>query len=485
MIGAAVEARMKRLLWEIVVAALLGLGAAPALATSALSSVGEISPANIRVTDPVLAVSGDGRMAAAWDVVDDTIRNEFVSGHSHIQARLGRAGRGWGPVATLAKFGSEPDAAVGNDGTVALAWRSEEIGRAPLQLSIAAPGRPFGRSVAVTRGRSYDVFDGVEVLPDDRVVVVWSRALESEAVTNRRLRSEIEYAVFTPGGRRQRSGVVAETNEGEEEPELVTVAQTSTGSLLVAFPPLSRASSTEQLAVLPAGASTFAPLQTIRALDGGKYELDRARVSAGPGGVGLTMTLGTGDGLGVENRLVEAPEGGMFGSGVPIDRSSGGPGEIGHAFGASLPKVAFAADGTRVAAWTNSSWAAYHEGTGRLEERMVMLTTRPPGASAFTAPVALSISPGFAGEPLVASAGSATVVVWPESDTQLGGAPSCPQHIEAVVRAENGSLSPARLLSSRDGRSVCDAQLVAAGSSRYAIVGWLQRGALRVATLTG
>jgi hypothetical protein len=119
-----------------------------------------------------------------------------------------------------------------------------------------------------------------------------------------------------------------------------------------------------------------------------------------------------------------------------------------------------------------------------------MLTTRPPGASAFTAPIAVSASRGFAGEPLVASAGSATVVIWAESDSQRGNAPSCPQRIEAVVRAASGSLSPARPLASSDGHALCDAQLVAAqlvaaGSNRYAIVGWLQRGALRVAMLTG
>jgi hypothetical protein len=327
--------------------------------------------------------------------------------------------------------------------------------------------------------------DGVEVLPDDRVVVVWSRALETESITDRRLTSEIEYSVFKPSGHRQRSGVIAETNEGEEEPELVTVAQSSTGSVLVAFPPLSREGSTEQLAVLPAGTSRFAMVQTIRAPGGGKFELQRARVSAGPDGAGLTMTLGKGDGLGFENRLSEPSEGGVLGLGTQIDTSSGGGGEIGHTFETSLPAVTFSADGSRVAVWARSSWAEYHEEAGRLERRVVMLTTRPPGTSSFTAPVALSASQGFAGEPLVAPAGAATVVAWAQSKTQLGNAPSCPQQIEAVVRTATGSLSPATPLSStRNGYTVCDPQLVAAGSSRYAIVGWLQRGKLRVATLT-
>jgi hypothetical protein len=487
---------MRRLFGGIATAVSLGLGVTPALAAPVLSPTRVISPKPAPVAEPVLAVSDNGRALAAWDVVDETIRNEVETWHGPIQARLGRVGGRWGAVQTLSGWGHAPLAALGSDGTAALGWTAEERpGRSPLRLSIAPPGRPFGRSIGITTGRSFGVLDGVEVLPDDRVVVVWSRAVETEASTDRRLLSVIEYAVFEPSGHRQRSGVIAETSEGEEEPELVTVAQTSTGSLLVAFPPLSRESSTEQLAVLPAGASKFAPVQAIRAPGGRRFELRRARVSAGPGGAGLTMTLGKGDGLGFESRLLEPSEGGVVAPGVPIDISSGGPHEIGHSFEASLPKVAFSADGTRVAAWARSSWAEYHEGAGRLEEQVVMLTTAPPGASTFTTPVALSVGPGFAGEPSVASAGSATVVVWTQSRSQMGGAASCPKQVYAVVRAQDGSLSPGRPLSpalSGNRRTYpggppdgCEVQLVVAGSSRYALVGWIQHSTLHVATLTG
>lgn len=239
---------MRRLFGGIAIAVSLGLGVTPALAVPVLSPARAISPKLASVAEPVLAVSGNGRALAAWNVVDKTIRNDVSTWHGPIQARLGRVGGRWGAVQTLSGRGDAPVAALGNDGTAALGWTAEERpGRAGLRLSIAPPGRLFGRSIGITTGRSFGVLDGVEVLPDDRVVVLWSRALETEEVTAVRRRSEIEYSVFTPDGHRRRSGVIAETNEAEEGPD-VTVAQTSAGSVLIAFPPLSRESSTEQLA---------------------------------------------------------------------------------------------------------------------------------------------------------------------------------------------------------------------------------------------
>jgi hypothetical protein len=148
-------------------------------------------------------------------------RAGVASCSGHEAARLGRVGRRWGAVQTLSRWGKAPVAALGNDGTAALGWTAEERpGRSPLRLSIAPPGRPFGRSIEITTGKSFSVLDGVEVLPDDRVVVVWSRAVETEGFTDRRLLSIIEYAVLEPGRHRRRSGVIAETNEGEEEPAM-------------------------------------------------------------------------------------------------------------------------------------------------------------------------------------------------------------------------------------------------------------------------
>jgi hypothetical protein len=486
---------MKRLFGGIAVAVSLGLGVAPALAAPVLSPANAISPTSVPVAEPVLAISGNGRALAAWNVVDKTIRNEVQTWHGSIQARLGRVGKRWGAVQTLSRAGEAPVAALGNDGTAALGWTSKERpGRAALQLSIAPPGKPFGRPVGITTGRSFGVLDGVEVLPDDRVVVVWSRAVETEGLTDRRLLSVIEYSVFRPGGRGRRSGVISATTEGSElPPKPVTVAQTNTGSIAVAFPPLLAESSTELLAVLPAGAWRFALPKAISAPGYGKFELQRAAVSAGPSGAGLASTFGKGNGLGFENHLSELQENGSLDAGVPIDTSPGGPHELGHSFEASLPEVAFSADGSQVAAWARSSWAEFFEVGGRLEEQVVMLATRPPGASAFTAPVTLSISRGFSGEPLVASAGSATVVLWTESRSQVGGWASCKRQVYAVVRTQDGSLSPSRPLSPAlsDSRpaspsgppGACEAQLVVAGSSRYALVGWIQHSALNVATL--
>jgi hypothetical protein len=248
---------MKRLVGGIAIAVSLGLGVTPALAAGVLSPARVISRKPVPVAEPALTVSGNGRALAAWDVVERTIRNDVQTWHGPIQARLGRIGGRWGAVQTLSAVGKSPVAALGKDGTAALGWTAEERpGRAGLRLSIAPPGRPFGRSIGITTGRSFGVLDGVEVLPDDRVVVVWSRAVETEGVTDRRLLSVIEYSVFTPDGHRRRSGVIAATTEGGElQAKPVTVAQTSSGSVAVAFPPLLAESSTELLAVLPAGAS--------------------------------------------------------------------------------------------------------------------------------------------------------------------------------------------------------------------------------------
>jgi hypothetical protein len=485
---------MRRLCGGIAIAVSLGLGVAPVLAAPVLSPTRVISPKPVPVAEPVLAVSGNGRALTAWNVVDKAPRNELQAWHGPIQARLGRVGGRWGAVQTLSGRGDAPLAALGSDGTAALGWTAEERpGRAPLRLSIAPPGRPFGRSIGITTGRSFGVLDGVEVLPDDRVVVVWSRAVETEAFTGRRLLSVIEYLVFGPGGRGRRSGVIATTTEGGLEPKPVTVAQTNGGSVAVAFPPLLAESSTELLAVLPAGASKFALPQAIRAPGGGKFELRRAVVSAGPSGAGLTSTFGKGDTLGFENHLSELQESGSLNAGGPIDLSPGGPNENGHSFEGSLPAVSFPSDGSRVATWAMDSWSGVE--LASLEKQVVVLAVRSPGAALFSAPVALSASGGFASEPLIAAAGSATVVLWTQSRSQMGGTPSCPKQVYAVVRAQDGSLSPGRPLSpalSGNRRTypggppdACEAQLVAAGSSRYALVGWIQHSALRVATLTG
>jgi hypothetical protein len=486
---------MKRLVGGIAIAVSLGLGVTPALAARVLSPARVISRKPVPVAEPALAVSGNGRALAAWDVVDKTIRSEVLTWHGPIQARLGKVGGRWGAVQTLSGLGKSPVAALGKDGTAALGWTAEERpGRAGLRLSIAPSGRPFGRSIGITTGRSFGVLDGVEVLPDDRVVVVWSRAVETEGITDRRLLSVIEYSVFRPDGHGRRSGVIAATTEGGElQPKPVTVAQTNAGSVAVAFPPLLAESSTELLAVLPAGGSKFALPQAIRAPGWGKFELQRAAVSAGPSGAGLTSTFGEGDGLGFENHLSELQESGSLDAGGPIDASPGGPNEDGHSFAASLPEVSFPSDGSRVATWATDTWSRVERGS--LEKRVVVLAARSPGAGSFSAPVALSASRGFASEPLIAAAGPATVVLWTQSRSQMGGAPSCSRQVYAVVRAQNGSLSPGRPLSpaltgnhrtSPGGPpDACEAQLVTAGSSRYAIVGWAQHGALHVATLKG
>lgn len=67
---------MRRLFGGIATAVSLGLGVTPALGAPVLSPAHTISPKPAPVAEPVLAASGNGRALAAWDVVDETTRNE-------------------------------------------------------------------------------------------------------------------------------------------------------------------------------------------------------------------------------------------------------------------------------------------------------------------------------------------------------------------------------------------------------------------------
>jgi hypothetical protein len=117
---------MKSLVGGIAIAVSLGLGVTPALAAPVVSPARVISRKPVPVAEPALAVSGNGRALAAWDVVEETIRNYVQTWHGPIQARLGRVGERWGAVPTLSGLGKSPVAALGNDGTAAVGWTAEE-----------------------------------------------------------------------------------------------------------------------------------------------------------------------------------------------------------------------------------------------------------------------------------------------------------------------------------------------------------------------
>jgi hypothetical protein len=113
-----------------------------------------------------------------------------------------------------------------------------------------------------------------------------------------------------------------------------------------------------------------------------------------------------------------------------------------------------------------------------------MVAVRPAGASAFEYPTRLSSAAGIAGEPQIAAAGAATLVLWTQN------ADRCKQRVLAAVRPAGGAFSTALAVSSdyRAEQSECSfgaGQLALAGSDHAAIAGWVQNSALHIATLTG
>jgi hypothetical protein len=75
-----------------------------------------------------VAVSAGGRTLAAWVAVRGELETPTVSvvrvstGYGTIEARLGTAAHGWRGVQVLGVNGASPMAAVGANGTAAVAW---------------------------------------------------------------------------------------------------------------------------------------------------------------------------------------------------------------------------------------------------------------------------------------------------------------------------------------------------------------------------
>ncbi len=457
-------------------------GAAPALGAPALTPSRVISPARATVIEPSLAVSADGRTLAAWVAVrSEREAREFPScgnsGYGPIDARLGAVAGGWGGVQALGADGEHPIAAVGANGTAALAWCSIERGHPSLYVSIAGPGRPFGRARLVPTGGEFPVGhpEGLEVQPDGRVVLIWSKTLEYELTP---LKTRVEYALLSPRGGRPVTGAIAASSPGG-----AGTAETEAGDVLVTYGPASGEYKSQEVAQLTPAARAFAPSQAIKPRPGASIRA--AAVSAGPGGAALVLNASEQQST-EEDGMSEQLPNGSFGPAAPtIPPPSQSPGEH-FTDEYEGPEIAFPAGGERVAVW--DSFVRRPAPTGPLEEGALVSVTllaavSPAGAGAFQAPVQLSVGQGLPLEFAVTAAGTATLALWTQDEH------SCRQRVYAAIGALGTASVRVRALSYSyklaKGECIEGGQLVLAGSGPYAIAGWMQGDALHVTTTKG
>jgi hypothetical protein len=431
-----------------------------------------------------VAISADGRTLAAWVAVRVERENySFPScggtSYGTVEVRLGAEARGWRGVQVLGADAEDPMAAVGANGTAAVAWCSIEQGHASLYVSIATAGRSFGRARLVPTGGGFPVGapGGLEVQPDGRVVLVWSKTLEYDLTP---LKSRVEFALLRAHGGRPVIGTVSANVEGEVD---LSAAETEEGDVLLALGQ-DHAEGPQSVAQLQPGARRFATPQGIEAAE--NAIIRGAYVSAGPGGAALVFAV-TGepaDDETDENAMAELQPNGAFGPPVvvfrqPLRRS-------GDQFRPDGASVAFPAGGARVATWLN---AFIGPPSGPLEgevigPEVVVASVRHVGATSFQAPVQLSVGPGRSGAPLIASAGTGTVVLWAQHE------PGCKQRVYSAVGAVGTPLAQVRPLSGRyrPAKGECaegNGQLALAGSNAGAIAGWVQSSTLHITTTAG
>ncbi len=431
-----------------------------------------------------MAISAHGSMLAAWVAVRGKLEilegqpEGLFSGYGTIEARLGSTAHGWRGVQALGSDGETPVAAVGANGTAAVAWcRQPKPYVRLVYVSIAAPGRRFGPPTLVRTSGEYPVNcpGALEVQPDGRVVLIWSQTLEYELTP---IRSRIQFAVLRAHGGRPVIGTVSANVEGEVD---LTAVETEDGDVLLALGP-DHAEGPQSVAQLHPGAGRFTTPQGLEAA--GNAIIRGADMSAGPGGAALVFSVAPepADDETNEDAMVEQQPSGAFGPPVVIVRqpvpSSGGQ------FRPEGARVAFPAGGARVATWLN---AFVGPPRGLIAERevigpvVVVAAVRAAGASSFQAPVQLSVGAGRPQTPLIVPVGTGTVVVWAEDE------PGCKQRVYGAVGEIGTAPAQVRPLSGRyvPTKAECtdgDGQLALVGSSRDALAGWIQNSELHVAT---
>jgi hypothetical protein len=411
-------------------------------------------------------------------------------GHGRIEARLGKVGHPWSVAETVSRDGEAPITAVGAGGTAAVAWstlsrdkRHED--RTSIYVSIATPGHQFNKARLLASGTRLSDPEGLEVLTEGEVVVVWSRQLPAEGGDSTQ-RKDVDYALLAAATSRPSTGVIEVGGFGP-----LSVAETEAGAVLIAYPTavVTQPSPVNQQAAVatlpPPGGTTFSQSQTVDAEPDNPYaEIHRAAIAAGPGGAALAFA----------DKVDALQPSGLFGNPLPVGES---PQEAAErettARESAEPKpstgpistedlaVALPADGAQVAVWQRTRALTPVSGVAW---RRVIVATRATGASVFATPVRLSPNAGLSGTPKIATAGGTTLVLWTQNTLP------CKQRVFAAIRPASGAFSSATAISPvyRPLQSECyfgAGQLALAGSSRYAIAGWVQNRALHVMTLTG
>ena len=461
--------------------------AAPAAGAPVWTASSVLSSPRERASEPAVAVSAGGRMLAAWVVVRGEAETRegqpegVFTGYGRIEARLGTAARGWRGTQVLSSEGESPIAAVGANGTAAVAWcRSPKSDVRMLYVSIASPGRAFGPATLLRTGGRFPVNcpEALKVQPDGRVVLIWSQTLEYELTP---IKSRVQFALLRAHGGRPVIGTVSADVPGEVN---VDAAETEGGDVLVAFAVPTRLRQAQGVAQLHPGASRFTAPQAIEAA--GNAIVRTESVSAGPGGAALAFTVGGefADEYTDENAMAEQEPNGAFGPPVVIFRQPDL--RSGDQFRPDGANVAFPAGGARVATWLNAFIGPPTSGPVELEgevvgPEVVMAAVRPAGATGFQAPVRLSVGAGRSGTPVISSAGAGAVVLWAQDE------PGCRQRIYSAVGAVGTASAQVLPVSGRyqPARGECaegSGQLVLAGSSAGAIAGWVQNSTLHITT---
>jgi hypothetical protein len=457
----------------LLTASSLLLGATPAFAAGRLTSARAVS-ASGSAEQPQVAVGAAGRTLAVWNRQG----KKFDLPKGSIEARLGRIGGTWGPIETLATSGSAPVAAVGADSVAAVAWATEGAKRVTtIYVSIAKAGHNFGAKRVVASGvgvgAPLGAPSGVEVQPDGRVVVIWTRAIKTPPQAGSE--ASVDYTLVAPGGGQARGQL------GTSTPLPASVAQTTGGTVLVASRGVptfgsSPVNGQAEVATLAPGARGFSGEQTIYAVAGNDYaEADGIGAFAGAGGAGVALSAEEIQ----PNALELAPllPSGSFGPAFPavgIDIQSGLVGYAG-------PVAALPGDGAQVAAYRLEQ--LNNPTAEAIVSAQVMAAVRPDGAAVFAAPTQLSSGAGIPSAPVTASAGGSTVVLWGQSS-------GCRQRVYAAIRPAGGGFAAAAAVAApfTTQHFLCgyanNTQLSISGSGTRLIAGWLEGSKLDVATLT-
>jgi hypothetical protein len=439
-----------------------------------------VSPTGTRAIEPALAMSGDGRTLVVWAAPTG---HNLDTEHARIEARMGRVGRAWGGTQILGRDGQHPIAAIGADGTAAVAWSkiSSAGGRGYrrwVYVSIAAHGHRFGRARLVAAGPRLGSPEGIEVQPGGRVVVLWSLEIQPAPGVLSIQPQYVYFALFSRGLSHEHVGIVGGQSRGG-----LSAIETKTGVVLVAFhsaTPTAPANHQAEVASLPVDGANFTSPEAIEGEPITRYsEVWPAELSAGPGGAALALG----------NKIFPLEPNGRIGASIVVKESPSEVAEVEavgrepfeNPIGCCEVSVALPSDGAWIAVGARRRYAPLASITWSRAISMV----RPVGVPAFGYPVPLTQAAGLSHNPRVVAAGAATLALWVQDE------PSGATRVYVAIRPRGGTFSPAIPVSSsrkaeqEECRPLGNCQIAVAGSSRYAIAGWVRHYVLHVMTLTG